>query len=196
MLSASGPLYGTRPSIPIHVTSPLAPTTDLIIRRIRPDEGKALRLLRMAALRDSPSAFGSNLEREMAFAESEWDDRANDSATGNLAATFLAEDGEGAWLGLVVVLGPLHSANHSNECAELVSMWVARPLRKLGIGFLLINAAIDFAKKITVPFIGLSLTRDNHAAYGLYTRCGFHEVAMDLPDNHCCATEKRMKLRL
>src|SRR5262245_31242987 len=45
------------------------------IRRIRADEGLALRTLRLAALADSPMAYGSTFAREDAYPDAVWHER-------------------------------------------------------------------------------------------------------------------------
>ena len=64
------------------------------IRRIRPDEAEVLKHMRLTLLADSPAAFGSTLDRELAFTDETWAERAAGSATGSNRATFLAFEGE------------------------------------------------------------------------------------------------------
>ena len=52
------------------------------IRRIRADEGLALRALRLAALADSPMAYGSTFAREHAYPDALWHERAAAGAAG------------------------------------------------------------------------------------------------------------------
>src|SRR5262249_59106486 len=52
------------------------------VRRIRADEGLALRALRLRALADAPTAFGSTLAREEAFPADGWHERAAGGAAG------------------------------------------------------------------------------------------------------------------
>lgn len=66
------------------------------VRRAGPGDWAALRRVRLAALADSPSAFGSTLEHELTLSEGEWRRRTE------TAATFLAWRG-GEAVGLVTV---------------------------------------------------------------------------------------------
>jgi len=90
-----------------------------IVRRIRPDEGLRLRALRLRALADAPSAFGSTLSREEAFAEGVWQERAARGATGETRVTYVAEDGDG-WIGIAT--GIVDDLDGSR--LELVGMFV------------------------------------------------------------------------
>jgi hypothetical protein len=72
----------------------------LDIRRVRADEWRQLRALRLRALAETPLAFGSTLAREEAFSETVWQERA---AGGSDRATFAAEQ-DGRWVGLATGL--------------------------------------------------------------------------------------------
>ncbi len=167
------------------------------VRRIRADEGPALRAIRLAALADSPSAFGSSLERELAFDDALWETRAWQAAHGSRAGTFVVDgDREVAWCGLVTILGPGHEATPTTENAELVSMWIHPSARRKGIAVALLETAIEFSRTIHAKAIELSVTHDNAAAKALYVRCGFASVQGQLAENHPCIEEVRLRLHL
>jgi hypothetical protein len=89
------------------------------IRRIRADEGRRLRALRLRALADAPTAFGSTVVETRARPPAAWQQRAAESAAGAGSVLFVAERAD-AWLGLA---GGLFEVGPSDE-AELVSMWL------------------------------------------------------------------------
>jgi hypothetical protein len=60
------------------------------IRRIRGDEGRALEACRLAALKESPFAFGSTYAAEADRPDGEWTARARAGAAGVDRATFFA----------------------------------------------------------------------------------------------------------
>src|SRR5215471_21712454 len=89
------------------------------IRRIRADEGLKLRTIRLRALADAPTAFGSTLAREEAFSESIWHDRAAGGAMGDDRVTFIAER-DARWIGLATGLAD----DPETEGPVLVGMFV------------------------------------------------------------------------
>src|SRR5262245_1866110 len=74
------------------------------VRRIRADEGLALRALRLAALADSPMAYGSTFAREDAYSEALWHAR---GAAGGDTVTIVAEqDGRLTAMATGLAAGP------------------------------------------------------------------------------------------
>jgi RimJ/RimL family protein N-acetyltransferase len=140
----------------------------VLIRRIQPDEGLALAQLRLAALGDSPSAFGSTYEAEAAYSDEEWSNRALQGATSDDSATFLALDNN-VLVGFVSVYRPERERNWM----ELVSMWTAPVARRRGVGRALVSAVLDWAAAIGATRVELWVTRGNHAAFALYESEGF-----------------------
>ena len=96
------------------------------IRRIRPGEAETLKHMRLALLADSPAAFGSTHEREFAFTDETWAERAADSSAGSTRATFLAFDGDEA----VGIVGAGRARDGTDSVVELVSMWTAPTVRR------------------------------------------------------------------
>jgi ribosomal protein S18 acetylase RimI-like enzyme len=167
------------------------------LRRIRAGEGPALREIRLRALAESPSAFGSTLAREQAFDEALWANRAEESSRGSVATTFVVEDARGSWQGLVTVLGPTHEAADDPTCATLVSMWIAPEARRQGLAKKLVQAAVEFATSIGAPTLRLAVTRSSTAARQLYETFGFEPAREEsYEESHPCHGEIQMTLPL
>lgn len=162
------------------------------VRRIRPDDGPLLRSARLAALADSPSAFGSTLDREEAFTVEQWRERATRGSTGCDAATWLALD-SGAVVGIIGGYRPEPSV----PAVDLVSMWVDPAARRTGAGRLLVDTVIGWAHDGGVESMSLWVTRGNDPAYRLYVSAGFAETGdvQPLPSDPC-KDEIRMNLTL
>ena len=139
-----------------------------VVRRVETGDASLLKRVRLAALRDTPSAFGSTYEREVLFSDAEWEGRARASAQGSDRATYFAES-DGAVVGLVGGFRAVPGA----ERVDLVSMWVAPEMRHRGIARLLVGAVIDLATETSAREVALWVTRGNTAAESLYQSMGF-----------------------
>ena len=96
-----------------------------VVRRVRPDEGLRLRALRLRALADAPSAFGSTLAREEAFPDDVWQERATSGAAGEDRVTYVAEDGD-RWVGMATGLMDGRASSRSRRDVRRVgSPWPA-----------------------------------------------------------------------
>jgi GNAT superfamily N-acetyltransferase len=123
--------------------------------------------IRLRALQDSPTAFGSTYAAEAQLSDSDWLQRAADrSSHGSVG--YLAIDQETA-CGLVSAFldegDPLK--------ALLVSMWVAPTHRRAGIGQILIGAIRTWARILGVRTLRLMVTSSNSTAIKFYERNGF-----------------------
>ena len=140
----------------------------ITVRRIDASDGPLLRQLRLAALADSPSAFGSTLGRESAFTDADWDERAQTGAAGEDRVTFIAEaDTEPVGIAVGYIDDP------GAGVIELVSMWVDPLWRRHGTGEKLVNAVQAWAMRHDADQLMLWVTEGNTAAIELYDRCGF-----------------------
>ena len=59
------------------------------------------------------------------------------------------------------------------DVANLYQMWVAPSHRRLGIGQMLVEAVIAWAKAKNAYYLDLGITFSNRPAMRLYTRAGF-----------------------
>lgn len=128
------------------------------------EDWECVRLVRLRALADAPSAYGSRLEEEQDRPESFWRERLERRG----AATFLALDGDET-VGLVRVF----IAPKGGTSSELVSMWVAPQARVQGVGRQLIAAVIEWAQHHDSTSVSLWVTETNAPARALYESCGF-----------------------
>jgi GNAT superfamily N-acetyltransferase len=137
----------------------------VMVREIQADEWELLRDVRLAALREAPSAFGSTYAREAQFTEEQWRGRLS-----SRAVTFIAFSEEPGPLEPVGLAGVYEEDNGN---AQLVSMWVRPAARGLGVGQALVEAAADWSKARDHDTVYLWVTEANAAARGLYERSGF-----------------------
>jgi ribosomal protein S18 acetylase RimI-like enzyme len=161
------------------------------IRRIRADEWAELRDLRLAALRDTPLAFGSTYEKEAAFAPDRWRRWATDAATGN-EFTAIAADGQ-RW----VAMGRGSQDSEDSRSAFLTAVYVAPDWRGRGLGRAVSEAVIDWARERGFESIRLHVADWNDAARRVYESLGFEPtgVTESLPHDPT-VTETEMRLGL
>ena len=163
-----------------------------VVRRIRPDEGAALRDVRLAALADAPSAFASTYARETLQTAEDWADRARAGSAGSERATFFAVADEGI-VGLVGAYRPQPTSSR----IELVSMWTHPAARRKGVGRLLVDAVLNWARTCGAQAVDLWVTRGNRDAENLYRAMGFVDAGdrQPLPSDPC-KDEVRMRADL
>jgi GNAT superfamily N-acetyltransferase len=135
---------------------------EFVVRRaVIGDEG-VLRALRMQALTDSPSAFSTTLEREMARTTADW------RKWMSPGVTFLLEAG-GEARGLV-------NGSRDPEDASVVllrAMWVQPEMRGTGAAAALVETVKAWAREIGAKQVRLDVVERNLRARGCYERAGF-----------------------
>ena len=162
------------------------------VTRVRPDEWIVLKEVRLAALADSPGAFGSTHAVEADRVDDFWIERAERSSTSPDLATFLARL-EGRVIGIVTA----YRVEHAPTAVELVSMWTSPNGRRSGAGRLLVGAVTDWAVAGGAGDVGLWVMRGNTAALRFYASVGFSETAEYEPlPSDPCKDEVRMRLEL
>jgi GNAT superfamily N-acetyltransferase len=138
--------------------------TAVEIRRLTPDDWTLFRRVRLAALADSPEAFGSSLAREQAYGEQRWRDWMRpDRGLKAVAMAGSAPAGVvGAWL-----------PPDRDGAVELFSMWVSPTVRGRGVGAALVTEVLDWAGGQRHRTVELWVVEHNETACRLYRRFGF-----------------------
>lgn len=126
----------------------------------------APRVLRLAALRDAPDAFGSTYAEEAARPEAVWRERFLSAVSSDQHCLLFAAP-EGRPCGVV------WCKQTTQAYADLYQMWVAPEARGQGYGRQLLHAAADWARAQGVRQMRLSVSGGNHAARALYHAFGF-----------------------
>lgn len=156
------------------------PTT---VVRVRPDDWRDLRDVRLRALADAPTAFGSTLAREVAFPDDVWRERAAQGRT--LLARSLPDDGGPAGgdrsPGRVVGVAAVISSPDDPGTAELVSVWVDPGARGTGVAAALLRSADALAVELGARTLALWVTTTNDRALRLYERAGFVRTGATKP---------------
>jgi ribosomal protein S18 acetylase RimI-like enzyme len=146
------------------------------IRRIRADEWRELKDIRLRSLTDAPDAFGTTLAETLLQTDEYWQQRAVSSASGDTRFQAVATEGE-RWLGLA---GCIFDDPKFGR-AQLVSVWVDPSVRRTGLATRLVEAIADWARKCGARTLQLWVTETNEPAKNLYRRLGFVETGESEP---------------
>lgn len=124
--------------------------------------------VRLRALQDAPTAFGSTYAQESVLTDAEWLGRAT-RWNGHRGIGFLAFDEDLTHCGIA---GSFLNENDPTR-AELISMWVAPDYPRRGVGSLLVKGILAWASLRKAVVLDLMVTSVNDAAIRFYERLGF-----------------------
>lgn len=161
------------------------------ITHITPGNISTFKDVRLRALLDTPSAFGSTYARERELSDAEWMRRAM-RWNGERGIGFLAVEG-GIGCGIV---GSMLDEDDATR-ATLVSMWTAPTHRRRGVARRLVDEVVAWARARDVAAIRLMVTSNNGPAVALYERLGFTNTGRTEPyPNDASLVEYEMVRRL
>jgi ribosomal protein S18 acetylase RimI-like enzyme len=143
------------------------PEDGVTVRRLRADEWRRWREVRLRMLREESAFFGTRWEDASRDPDERWQSWAAEAARGESRVLFVAERGE-RWLGVVgafVRVDPLE--------AQLISMWVDPAARGHGIAERLVDAVARWALERGCTHVFLFVQETNTRAQRLYERAGF-----------------------
>ncbi|WP_165960589.1 GNAT family N-acetyltransferase [Actinocrispum wychmicini] len=135
-----------------------------------PDQWSAYREIRIAALTDSPEAFGSTLDRELGLAEAEWRRRLADSHT-----FFGHRDGKLQAIATGITL--------PDGDGELVGVWTHPSARGTGLSAEVVGAVVTWAQDHDLTLWAM-VASTNPAAERFYAKLGFRRSGITTPNPH------------
>lgn len=145
------------------------------LRRIRTEDWRELRELRLRALTSDPLAFSSTADDERSFSEARWQERATQGAASSDTCTWVAVSATGRLVGMLV------GADVDGK-PNLFGMWVDPTLRGQGIGGALLDLAIVWARAVHPRAdVRLEVNPSQVAAVRLYTSRGFEFTGAKRP---------------
>lgn len=131
--------------------------------------------VRLRALQDAPHAFSATYAQESRLTDAEWLQRTQ-RWNGERGIGFLAID-DGTACGIA---GSFLDEKDATR-AHLISMWTAPTHRQRGVGKLLVNAVLDWAKTRNARALHLKVTSNNDSAMQFYKRLGFTRTGRKEP---------------
>jgi ribosomal protein S18 acetylase RimI-like enzyme len=136
------------------------------IRRVRNDDWRVLRGVRLAALADAPDAFGSTHAQALERPDAWWIEWCARSADSDTQAMVLAWDG-------ATPLGMAGAYLDDDGGWNVISMWVDPAARGRGVGRVLLDQVVAFAREHGADEVVLGVSDGNEAARTLYETYGF-----------------------
>lgn len=150
------------------------------MRRIRADEWREFRELRLEALQDSPMNFGQTHEQALALPDEHWQERVQTNATSEVQAFYVAaDDATGKFLGMWGVM--LHNARPAVH--HVLGVYVRPEARGTDVARRLNQACIDFARTTDAKELTLLVRDDNVRGSRFYEREGFELTGAVQPYN-------------
>ena len=134
----------------------------MIVRRAAPGDEPILRAVRLQALSDTPEAFGSTYDRELARTTADW------QRWMSPGATFILDDAGGP-KGIVAGMRDESDA----AVVHLMSMWVDPALRGSGAAEALVASLLEWAETEGARQMRLAVIQTNDRARRFYERLGF-----------------------
>jgi ribosomal protein S18 acetylase RimI-like enzyme len=146
----------------------------LIVCRLVADDWQAYRAIRLAMLRESPSAFGSTHAQAARYDEHLWKQRLADNAV------ILAR------VGTTPAGSVMYSEDGTTDPGDsaLYGLWVDPRFRGTGVGRALVDAVIAQARAAGKRRVVLHVVAGNEPAGRLYERAGFVPTGHTLPSHH------------
>jgi len=148
---------------------------NIAIEAITPGNTLLFKAVRLRALQDAPHAFGSTYAKESQLTDSDWIKRV-ERWNGENGAGFLAMDQDSA----CGIAGSFLDQNDPTR-AHLISMWTAPTHRQRGIGRLLVNHILNWARGRNARILQLMVTSNNEPEIRFYQRLGFTRTGRTEP---------------
>jgi ribosomal protein S18 acetylase RimI-like enzyme len=144
---------------------------DREVRRIRADEWRQYRELRLEALKDSPLAFAERYDDSLARGDQFWQDRVERGATGRTSSTFVAVHA-GTFIGKASCFIETEITEYVS--AHIVGVYVTPRFRGHGVADALMAAVMRWAREEPgAARIRLFVLETNDRAAAFYRRTGF-----------------------
>ena len=147
----------------------------IVIEPITAQNFGLFKTVRLLALQDAPYAFSATYAKESQFDDAEWLRRV-ERMNGERGIGFLSMDGD---VGCGIV-GAFLDANDATR-VQLVSMWTAPTHRQRGVGRLLVNEVLAWARRRKARTLLLMVTSNNEAAICFYEKLGFARTGRTEP---------------
>lgn len=139
----------------------------MALEQITAQNAEVFKQVRLRALAEAPGAFGSTYAREIQFSDAEWLARVA-RWDGESGVGYLALEG-----GKACGIAGAFLDQEDGTRALLVSMWTDTAHRQKGVGRLLVDAVVAWARMRGARTMRLTVVSSNGGAIRFYERLGF-----------------------
>ncbi len=153
------------------------------IRRIRLGEASLFKQIRLEALLDSPSAFGSTYESARQRSAESWQRQADSTAQGSDRATFLAfaDDDPDRPIGIMALYRNEDGTGVRSKSGELLQVWVSPQYKGHGVAAAILEAVCVWAGRNDFDTIVAGVASGNTRALSFYKKHGFRQTSSVAP---------------
>jgi ribosomal protein S18 acetylase RimI-like enzyme len=145
------------------------------IENIDAKNSHLLKMVRLRALQESPTAFGSTYAEESQLSDADWIDRAS-QCSNNMSVGYLAMD-EAMPRGIIRATRD----DKDSSIAWVESMWIDTSYRRHRVGTLLMNSVVAWARSQRIQVLKLEVTSNNGPAICFYESVGFAQTGNTKP---------------
>jgi ribosomal protein S18 acetylase RimI-like enzyme len=149
----------------------------MIIRPVGFIDWPKIRDVHIRMLQDSPGAFVETLDDILGRTKQDWKDFAFEHAESLIKAAFLAFDDDGL-CGFVIC--DLDDPRILQGAGLIRSLWVAASNRRTGLGYSLMQIAINWIQEKGVLLVTLGVTSTNMQVMSFYKKLGFENLGMTI----------------
>jgi ribosomal protein S18 acetylase RimI-like enzyme len=141
----------------------------IAIRRICPGEGDLFRKMRLASLKESPSAFSSTYESAVNRTMESWCEQADSTATGTDRCTLLAFSNKSP-----VGIAAIYRDKSKYEEGEVLQVWVSPDFRSSEVARELLETIFRWCEENGICRVLARVTLGNVRALKFYRKIGFY----------------------
>lgn len=148
-----------------------ATASEIVVRRVRADDWKAIKAIRLEMLLDSPLAFVTTYEEAAAHDDRVWIDRCSHDPDGEIGsfAAFTGRDAVGMAVGV-------DKAASGWPVVSIVSVYVSPSLRRHGVAGRLMGSVELWAAARGATSTSLWVVDGNEGARAFYDRRGYEST--------------------
>jgi RimJ/RimL family protein N-acetyltransferase len=151
------------------------------VKRIQIGEGALFKRMRLASLRESPSAFASTYESARRRSLESWSEQADNTSQGSDRSTFFAFSGDSP-----IGIAALYRHGEGTDVGELLQVWVSPEYRGQGVAIKIMDAVFQWAGENGFRTVVATITKGNARTQRFYRKYGFKpasEVPLDGSDD-------------